>query len=207
MFYLPELCTRIEHSKFFYSTINRMNETKLCPKCGQILPLENFSKKGKGRCHKCKACQRLYSKDHYSKNKQRHLDKHWRYHKSVIAYIREYKNQTPCMDCKLRFHFSAMDFDHVNGAKKFILSRCHSMPQAKLEMAKCELVCSNCHRLRTWLRTQALSQNRTDMTAIPQPHNKPLYDKGVEEIEGVEPPPTESESAVLPLNHISKLIR
>ncbi len=135
-----------------------MQPTKQCPKCSKILPLNEFSKKGtrpsQSHCHKCKACQRIYSKEHYRLNRTRHLAKHYRYHATVVDFVQNYKTNNPCLDCKQFFHFSAMDFDHVVGTKSFNLSACRSMPQVKNEMQKCELVCANCHRLRTWLRTQ-----------------------------------------------------
>lgn len=61
----------------------------------------------------------------------------------------------PCMDCQGWFEPCQMEFDHrPNEIKSFALgSRCYSN-RIKLmtEMDKCDLVCSNCHRLRTWKR-------------------------------------------------------
>lgn len=61
----------------------------------------------------------------------------------------------PCMDCGQSFPPIAMDFDHVRGNKLRAISR--MINQASLsdicdEMKKCELVCSNCHRIRTHKR-------------------------------------------------------
>lgn len=50
-----------------------------------------------------------------------------------------------------------MDFDHL-GDKKTNIARLvnseASIKTIKIELSKCELVCSNCHRLRTWQRVQ-----------------------------------------------------
>jgi hypothetical protein len=71
-------------------------------------------------------------------------------------FIQEYKNAHFCTDCRKSFHFSAMDFDHLSDDKEFCIGEGvrhgYSVRRLKKEMAKCELVCSNCHRLRTWLR-------------------------------------------------------
>ena len=57
----------------------------------------------------------------------------------------------PCMDCGRAYDVVCMDFDHVRGTKKFNLSSSHGYSDATIraEIAKCDLVCANCHRLRT----------------------------------------------------------
>jgi hypothetical protein len=55
-----------------------------------------------------------------------------------------------CTDCGYRTHPEALDFDHVDG-KRFTISRAvaHSWDDLLAEIDKCEVVCSNCHRVRT----------------------------------------------------------
>jgi hypothetical protein len=67
--------------------------------------------------------------------------------------IREQKAR-PCTDCGGVFPPCAMDFDHVRGEKLFNLCRGaqHSALKVQEEIAKCDLVCSNCHRVRTTIR-------------------------------------------------------
>jgi len=60
----------------------------------------------------------------------------------------------PCMDCYRRFPPECMDFDHRDPKKKiFNVSQAavsgNSLESIKAEIAKCDLVCSNCHRIRT----------------------------------------------------------
>jgi len=73
-------------------------------------------------------------------------------------YIRQVKEKHPCADCGEIYHFSQMDFDHITGKKKHSLARyansAVSISTIKDEIKKCEVVCANCHRYRTWLRTQ-----------------------------------------------------
>ena len=49
-----------------------------------------------------------------------------------------------------------MDFDHVRGTKVTILAKLRSgrasLSKIEAEIAKCEVVCANCHRIRTYLR-------------------------------------------------------
>jgi hypothetical protein len=64
----------------------------------------------------------------------------------------------PCFDCGGRFPTFLMDFDHVRGTKVAIVSRLGgnraSLARVAAEIAKCEVVCSNCHRFRTQLRRE-----------------------------------------------------
>lgn len=70
--------------------------------------------------------------------------------------VREIKESGACADCGGKFHFSAMDFDHVEGEKVDCVGNMtrDSRPFEAIlnEIEKCELVCSNCHRVRTWKR-------------------------------------------------------
>lgn len=69
--------------------------------------------------------------------------------------VQEAKDK-PCTDCGKIYHHSVMDFDHLPQFQKlFPISkwRQHSRKQIKEEIAKCEVVCSNCHRARTWSRS------------------------------------------------------
>jgi hypothetical protein len=61
-----------------------------------------------------------------------------------------------CADCGYRGHPRALDFDHVSGTKLFNIGGVNrdSKPMNALlaEMAKCEVVCANCHRIRSFNR-------------------------------------------------------
>jgi len=66
------------------------------------------------------------------------------------------KKDQPCADCGGVFHSCVMDFDHVpeRGAKVFHLGRAdRSLKSIEEELAKCDIVCANCHRMRTWNRS------------------------------------------------------
>lgn len=62
-------------------------------------------------------------------------------------------------DCLQIFPPPCMDFDHLEGTVKLgsinkMLTA--SMEVLKAEIAKCELVCANCHRLRTTKRRRGV---------------------------------------------------
>lgn len=70
-------------------------------------------------------------------------------------YVDVFKS-APCHDCGIVYPPVVMDFDHVRGTKladiSALVSVAASNARLDLEIAKCELVCANCHRLRTFAR-------------------------------------------------------
>ncbi len=76
-------------------------------------------------------------------------------HRALIRSLIEEAKNVPCADCGGRYPTCAMDLDHVHGAKEFKVSeavqRCYGLvfERVRAEIAKCEVVCANCHRIRT----------------------------------------------------------
>ena len=68
----------------------------------------------------------------------------------------------PCKDCKRVFPYYVMDFDHLRD-KKFTIGqgRRKNLEVLRQEIAKCEVVCSNCHRERTFKRQKQKSPRET----------------------------------------------
>lgn len=68
----------------------------------------------------------------------------------------------PCMDCGGRFHHVAMDFDHRPEENKTgevsYLARSATLEALLAEIAKCDLVCANCHRVRTYGRSSEVAK-------------------------------------------------
>jgi hypothetical protein len=63
--------------------------------------------------------------------------------------------EVPCTDCGGRFPYYVMDFDHTGADKSQLVSKLVNFGATQRlvdEMAKCEVVCANCHRVRTWRR-------------------------------------------------------
>jgi hypothetical protein len=73
------------------------------------------------------------------------------------AYRNTVKLERGCADCGYREHHEALDFDHVRGEKRFQLAAvtCQSLAAIDAEIAKCDVVCANCHRVRTAQRRQS----------------------------------------------------
>jgi hypothetical protein len=81
--------------------------------------------------------------------------------------IRDIKNaakDVACMDCGIKYPPYVMDFDH-RGDKVFEIagasSTFMSLEKLKVEIAKCDVVCANCHRART--HNRSTTTIRTDI--------------------------------------------
>ena len=65
-----------------------------------------------------------------------------------------------CLDCGWREWPRGLDWDHVLGDKvadiSGMIANGRPRPEIAAEMAKCELVCANCHRIRTIERRRAV---------------------------------------------------
>ena len=64
----------------------------------------------------------------------------------------------PCADCHGQFPAVVMEFDHRDPAQKrfnVAHSWCRSIQSISDESAKCDVVCRNCHRRRTFERSAA----------------------------------------------------
>jgi hypothetical protein len=134
-----------------------MRSQKRCPRCGVTQPGEAFGWDRKGRLRAyCRPCFRKAWREWYYRNPRRHeylaqiAARNKRHRERNARIVREAKS-VPCADCGKRFPPYVMDFDHL-GDKVANVS--YLMPSAgeerlQSEMAKCEVVCSNCHRVRT----------------------------------------------------------
>ena len=76
-----------------------------------------------------------------------------------LAILRRYKTSCGCMDCGYKDHFYALELDHRDDAQKVgnvchLIKRTHSWAKIKEEIRKCDVVCANCHRIRTYNRKQ-----------------------------------------------------
>jgi hypothetical protein len=90
------------------------------------------------------------SRKHYLANKNAYLDRNKRYRNTIREYIREIKESRPCSDCRRKYPYYVMDFDHLEDKENIIsfLTATGRIGALKKEILKCEIVCANCHRLR-----------------------------------------------------------
>ena len=103
--------------------------------------------------------QAASSKKHYEANKEKikARSKIWSKKQRIKnrEFIKEFKSKNPCVDCG-ESNPLVLDFDHVRGEKKRNISdmahACCSIDTILEEMEKCDIRCSNCHRIATYNR-------------------------------------------------------
>lgn len=97
--------------------------------------------------------QRPYNVAYYARNREAEIARVTIRQQATLAWLRELR-QVPCMDCGGVFPPHVMDFDHRDPkAKSFSLLADHTLLKSRAvleaEIAKCDIVCANCHRIRT----------------------------------------------------------
>lgn len=133
---------------------------KTCGICGFAGNKHEFQS-GK---NKCKVCANTYQKAYYDahpaqRSHNRRLCSESKKARKARnkAFIDELKAH-PCTDCGRSFPPVAMDFDHLDATLKEdkvskLATRAVSLQVLAAEIAKCELVCAVCHRIRTQRRS------------------------------------------------------
>lgn len=136
----------------------------ICYTCKEDKDNSQFAVKNKekGTYNKiCKSCKNDYNQKWYQDNKLEHKNRvknnNRQYRKKLREFLNKIKN-VPCKDCGGRFPPVCMDFDHLDSSKKELkIGSLVSSPTEEMllaEIVKCEIVCSNCHRIRTFNRKQ-----------------------------------------------------
>ncbi len=145
-------------------------------RCLEVLPEDRFYCRSNGKINssRCKKCmkeirdQRLLSEPTFKeafRKYNREFQKRPQireYHKTKQQNNVEWANSLksgPCMDCGGVFPPCVMDWDHRDPERKsFSVSskvrawyRDSRREDILAEISKCDLVCSNCHRIRTWV--------------------------------------------------------
>lgn len=139
-------------------------ETSKCYRCHEVKPAEEFAwrRKRKGqRDSFCRPCRSAYGKEHYAANKQRYIDQaaivSQRRRLERTRWLLDYFRSHPCVDCR-ETDPVVLEFDHLRDKVFNVGTELHdrNWESVLAEIAKCEVVCANCHRRRTARRRGAL---------------------------------------------------
>lgn len=147
-----------------------------CSRCGKVKTLQEFVKRlnrpyGKG--YHCLVCDKLRlrkrrenpevrakQKDYYRKNETHIRSQMAKRREQLVSYVNTYKDVL-CVDCGDKYPLECMDFDHLRDKVRDIGNmKTYSRKDLREEIAKCEVVCANCHRIRTHKRREDTTTTR-----------------------------------------------
>jgi hypothetical protein len=130
---------------------------KRCCTCGIVKPLEEFNRLTRakdGRQYSCRECNRRW----HAENRPRHnaliRKRNVRMRREKRRLMFEYLSAHQCVDCGERDHV-VLEFDHLRDKTMNIsqmMTRDYTWNSVLHEIEKCEIVCANCHRRRTYSR-------------------------------------------------------
>src|SRR5215471_16506191 len=129
---------------------------KRCYRCKIDKPLSEFhrnARRADGLQSECKACRSDRHTSTWPARRVRQVELSAAQRARLLAKLNALKAR-PCMDCGGSFPPYVMDFDHRDPATKIgpvsrLLYQGLGWSKIVAEVAKCDLGCANCHRIRT----------------------------------------------------------
>lgn len=131
-------------------------DTKKCTKCGEVKPHTEFHKHKQtksGLKSRCKSCNRKEAREFYQRNPEPFKARARKYGKQYradrIRKLHELRDRSHCIVCH-ETDSCVLDFHHLDGSQdeNMPVSRAAGSSWSKMwkELAKCTVVCANCHR-------------------------------------------------------------
>ena len=154
---------------------------KICSNCDLPKDINEFGIKrvnSDGRSARCLLCTRQLYTERYVKYKLKKNIQKAIYRKTSIIHKVKYRTNykenlsivsklkhNPCLDCgRENLPSFCMEFDHRDAITKFMCISAmlwnFSISQILAEIEKCDLVCRNCHRIRTKIRSNKTTTRR-----------------------------------------------
>jgi hypothetical protein len=153
-------------------------ELRRCGRCRHHLPTECFNRLGAGRQWWCRACFAAYFRARGDLHRRQSLTAKLARMQELREYVLEHLRRTPCTDCGERNPL-VLEFDHIEdkvASVAKLVSDGASKKVVDAEIARCEVVCANCHRRRTALRGK---WGRSDPNASTRAYVNPGVDRNV----------------------------
>ena len=130
-----------------------------CSTCGRSKPESEFHRSLTRQFSYCRDCRRAYDRRYYAeRGKAARLARTHVWRVGRRAWMDSLKEGRPCADCGESFPPCVMHWDHLPGYQKadeISVMVTQRRREAILdELAKCELVCANCHVMRTVRRAR-----------------------------------------------------
>lgn len=128
----------------------KSGELRVCGRCRLTLPVELFGRMADDRQWWCRRCFRGYHRGRRPAARTRAVAKI----EAARAYVSEHLRMNPCTDCGEQ-DVVVLEFDHIVTKRDMVstlVARGAPLARLQQEIARCEVVCVNCHRRRTTAR-------------------------------------------------------
>lgn len=148
-----------ELETYAWFRIQYMSYLKSCTRCHENFdaPLDKFFHKRAsspdGYQQRCKTCTSILHRSHYEEKTDYYKQKATRhnkgYRKRNQEFLFKYLSQNPCVDCG-ESNPMLLEFDHREN-KSYDVSTMLTLSEKSIqdEIAKCDIRCANCHRMKT----------------------------------------------------------
>ena len=93
-----------------------------------------------------------HQREWYARNSKKKIAENHAREDKLRQQLRDLKENQPCVDCGVYYPYYVMDFDHGDSDKIAGVAKLagKNVYAALRETKKCEIVCANCHRIRTY---------------------------------------------------------
>ena len=148
---------------------------RFCRDCLRLLALtkDNFHadvSRPSGFVFTCHSCASIRSKRYDNANRVIQSERKKLSRKQLRDLISDLKEGAPCMDCGEYYPHYVMEYDHRPDEEKYSnvsqLVKYGSTGLVLREIAKCDLLCANCHRERTFSRLGYLPREPRSMLTV-----------------------------------------
>lgn len=115
----------------------------------------------------CKSCRIIYIGKHYLSNREEYRETKKRQNEKRKKHIAKIKTDSGCIDCKNKSLPSCCyEFDHIRDKIKNVSKlMTYSIKRIDAEITKCEIVCRNCHKERTYINSNITIVNKSNIVA------------------------------------------
>jgi hypothetical protein len=132
----------------------KSGSVRRCGRCGHHLPIECFNRLRDGLQWWCRSCFAAYFRERGDTHRRQSKAAKLARQRALRAHVLDHLRHHPCVDCG-QADPVVLEFDHVDGKTagiSVLVSQTATCRAIDAEIARCEVVCVNCHRRRTATR-------------------------------------------------------
>ncbi len=158
-------------------------QQKVCRTCREAKHLGDFNRLRKapdGRQPSCRACNRAYHEANWDNHMRQIRGRKQREVARAQILLLGYLSNHPCADCG-EDDVVVLEFDHLRDKTASVgslVSGGYRWSRIMEEIEKCDVVCANCHRRRTYTRVDSYRIRLTSAQGINSGVGRPGLEPG-----------------------------